>query len=396
MTKVHSVEVGLDLVFTAPYNEQLKGKKIGLITNHTAVNKRFETSVFAFLKEQKASEYELIALFAPEHGIDGDTHAGKHVHSTKSEEGLPIHSLHGETRRPTAQMLKGISLLVFDIQDIGSRSYTFATTLYYVMEEAAKQKIPVVVLDRPNPINGLIVDGPMLEQDFRSFIGYLNIPYCHGMTIGELANFFNEEYKIGCALSVVPMKGWKRWMNFEDTGLHWIPTSPNIPEATTPCFYPITGLLGDMRFVSIGIGYTLPFKVVGAPWIHPKKFAAALNAKGLPGVHFYPFHFQPTSGSFVQKPCKGVLLKITNPRSFLPVTTAFAIMCGLKEQYPKQMAKAIKDLKAKPELFYKACGTNKIIELLEQEKPFSKLAALHSKERQKFVELRKKYLYPDY
>ena len=350
-----------------------------------------------FLKEQKQNEFELIALFAPEHCIYGDTHAGIHVASIKTEEGLPVHSLHGQTRRPTQQMLKGINLLVFDIQDIGSRSYTFATTLYYVMEEAAKQKIPVIVLDRPNPINGIIVDGPMLEEEYRSFIGYLNIPYCHGMTIGELARFFNEEYKIGCNLSVVPMRGWKRWMNFEATGLHWIPTSPNIPEATSPCFYPITGLIGDLRCVSIGIGYTLPFKVLGAPWINPKKFADALNARKLPGVHFYPFRFQPTSSSFANKPCKGVLIKITNPQAFLPVITTYAILSTLKEQYPKEMAKAIKEIKAKPELFYKACGTRQIIDLLEKEKqPFSKLTTIHSQERQKFLETRKAYLNPDY
>jgi uncharacterized protein YbbC (DUF1343 family) len=152
-----------------------------------------------------------------------------------------------------------------------------------------------------------------------------------------------------------------------------------------------------MRLVSIGVGFTLPFKVVGAPWIHAKKLADALNGRRLAGVHFYPFRFQPTSGSFLSKPCKGVLLKITNPKTFLPVTTAYAILSTLKEQYPKEMAKAIKDLKAKPELFYKACGTKKVIDLLEQEKqPFAKLSAIHSKERQKFIEVRKKYLYPDY
>ncbi|MBS0637838.1 MAG: DUF1343 domain-containing protein [Verrucomicrobia bacterium] len=395
--RLYAVDVGLDLVFQPPYNEKIKGKKIGLITNHTAVNKNLQTSIQLFLQEQEAQKYELIALFAPEHGLYGDAHAGANVASSKSEEGLPIHSLHGLTRRPTADMLKGLSLLVFDIQDLGTRSYTYETTLFYAMEEAAKRKIPVLVLDRPNPINGLIIDGPMLEKDFKSFIGYIDIPYCHGMTIGELARYFNEEYKIGCDLSVVPMRGWKRWMSFEDTGLHWIPTSPNIPEPTTACFYPMTGLIGDMRLVSIGVGYTLPFKVVGAPFINPKTFAEALNARKLPGVAFYPFRFQPTSGSFAAKPCKGVLIKVTNPQRFLPVTTGYAVMSTLKEQYPKEMAKALRDLRGKPELFFKACGTEKIFATLEKEKkPFNKLTAVHSAERQKFLETRAKYLAPDY
>ncbi len=395
--KLQAVEVGLELVFQPPYAEFLKGKKIGLITNHTAINRSFETSIQLFLREQERKNFELVALFAPEHGIYGDSHAGVDITSSKTEEGLPIHSLHGATRRPTKEMLKGISLLVFDIQDVGARTYTYASTLYYAMEEAKKCNIPVLVLDRPNPINGIIVDGPMLEKEQRSFIGYINVPYCHGMTIGELAAFFNEEYKIGCNLKVVPMRGWKRWMSFEDTGLHWIPTSPNIPEASSPCFYPMTGLLGDMRFVSIGIGYTLPFKVVGAPWINPVKFAKALNDKKLPGVSFYPFRFQPISGSFTAKPCKGVLIKVTNRQRFLPVTTGYLLLATLKEQYPKEFAKAAADIKSKPELFYKACGTEAVLSILEKEKqPFSKLTAIHTKERQKFLETRKKYLNPDY
>ncbi|MCE5294380.1 MAG: DUF1343 domain-containing protein, partial [Chlamydiales bacterium] len=347
--------------------------------------------------EEGKAKIELVALFAPEHGLYGDTHAGLAVASSKTEEGLPIHSLHGVTRRPTAQMLKGISLLVFDIQDLGARSYTYASTLFYTMEEAAKLKIPVLVLDRPNPINGVIVDGPMLEKDLRSFVGYIDVPYCHGMTIGELANLFNEEYKIGCDLKVISMRGWKRWMSFDDTGLHWIPTSPNIPESSTAAFYPMTGFLGDMRFVSIGVGYTLPFKVIGAPWINPSKFSHALNAKKLPGVHFYPFRFQPVGGSFMGKACKGTLIKVTNRQRFLPVTTAYAIMSTLKELYPKETAKAIRDVKSKPETFFKACGTYTILEMLEKEKvPFAKLTTIHAKERQKFLEIRKKHLNPDY
>lgn len=395
--KALALEVGLDLVFSDPYVTMVKGKKIGLITNQTSVNKSLETSVRLFLKEQEKNKFELVALFAPEHGIYGDIHAEKEVANTRSDEGLPVHSLHGKTRRPTPEMLKGINLLVFDIQDIGIRSYTYASTLFYAMEEAKKQNIPVLVLDRPNPINGLIVDGPMLEKELRSFIGYVNVPYCHGMTIGELARFFNEEYKIGCDLHVVPMKGWKRWMHFDATGLHWIPTSPNIPEATSPSFYAMTGFLGDMRYVSIGIGYTLPFKVVGAPWINPNRLSSRLNELKLPGVHFYPFRFRPVGSSFAQKPCKGVKILVTNPQRFLPVTTSYALLSVLKELYPKETQKALRELKLQPHSFYKACGTHAIFNILEKEKqPFTKLRAIHSKERQQFLEIRKKYLNPAY
>jgi len=179
--------------------------------------------------------------------------------------------------------------LLFDVQDIGTRSYTFISTLFYCMEEAAKASIPFIVLDRPNPMGGIVVDGPLLDEEWRSFLGYIKVPYCHGMTIAELALFFNEEYKVGCKLTVIPMRGWKRTMVFTQTGLPWMPTSPQIPEADTPFFYPATGLIGHCSIVNIGIGYTLPFKLVGAPWVEAEKFADALNQQKLPGVYFSLF-----------------------------------------------------------------------------------------------------------
>jgi len=397
-TALSAIEVGLDLLFQPPYIELLKGKKVGLITNQTAINAKQESALELFTRQQEGASFELKALFAPEHGIYGDIFAEKEVVNLKTDSGIPIYSLYGPTRRPTEQMLKGLSLLVFDIQDIGSRSYTYASTLFYVMEEAAKQNIPVLVLDRPNPINGLVVDGPMLEEKLRSFVGYVNVPYCHGMTLGELAKFFNEEYKVKADLKVVPLKGWKRWMNFKETQLAWIPTSPYIPESTTCLTYPVCGLFGEMRFfVSIGVGYTLPFKVVGAPWIDPEAFARTLNRYKLPGVHFTPFRYRPIAGSFTAKACKGVLIHVTNHRTYLPVTTQYLLMSVLKELYPKETKKAIQDVKATPQTFFKACGTLDIIKILEKEKtPFKSLCQIHAKERKKFAEVRKKYLNPEY
>ena len=209
-------------------------------------------------RQHEAGKLSLVCVFAPEHGLTGEEFAGGHVQNLKTERGVPVYSLHGDTRRPTKEMLKGLDVIVYDIQDIGCRSYTFASTLFFVMEEAAKKGIDLVVLDRPNPMGGKISDGPMLDEKYRSFVGYVNVPYCHGMTIGELSRFFNDEYKVGCSLTVVPMRGWKRGMRFEETGLAWIPTSPNIPEPSSPFFYPATGILGELPLVTIGIGGPMP------------------------------------------------------------------------------------------------------------------------------------------
>ncbi len=199
------VKLGVDRFFEARYSVFLKKKRIGLVTNHTGVNGNLVPTAELLKKHGN-----LVALFSPEHGIMGSAKASASIDDSKNSDGLRIFSLHGKTRRPTAEMLKGIDVLVYDIQEIGCRSYTYISTLFYVMEEAAKHKITVIVLDRPNPMGGEIVDGPMLKNKWRSFLGYINVPYCHGMTVGELAQYFNAEYKVGCKLCVVPMSGWKR------------------------------------------------------------------------------------------------------------------------------------------------------------------------------------------
>lgn len=391
------ITVGADNLFTEQYVDLVKGKRIGLITNHTAVNRKMQSTIDALKSHAKSHHYTLVALFAPEHGITGASHASEHIEDEKDPDGLPIYSLHGKTRRPTPHMLKGINLLIYDIQDIGSRSYTFSTTLYYVMEEAAKLNIPVLVLDRPNPINGIVVDGPMLEDKWRSMVGYINVPYCHGMTIGELAQFFNTEYKIHCQLEVVPMIGWNRKMTFQDTGLPWIPTSPYIPEATTPFFYPTTGILGELNIVNIGIGYTLPFKVVGAPWIDAKKFANSLNQQKFPGVRFEPFHYKPFYGKFSGQDCEGVLIVITNPLIYKPVTTQYLLIGILKSLYPQKFKDAITSASSRKEMFTKVNGTAEVFRVISEDVNIVwKLRTLHEKERERFLTLRKKYLNPNY
>lgn len=391
------VMVGSEVLMTEDYRHLLAGKKIGLVTNHTAVSSKM-VSTFDMLKS-KAPHYNfsIVALFAPEHGIKGVVYAGEKVEDEFNAEGIPIYSLHGKSQRPNDQMLKNINLLIYDIQDIGSRAYTYATTLFYVMEEAAKRNIPVIVLDRPNPINGYTVDGPMLNDKWRSFLGYVNVPYCHGMTIGELAQYFNGEYKVGCHLHVIPMKGWNRKMSFNETGLAWVPTSPNIPEPSTALYYPTTGFIGELTIVNIGIGYTLPFKLIGAPWIQADKFATTLNKQRFPGVHFEPFHYRPFYGKFAQEDCQGVLIVITQPEIFQPVTTQYMILGILKSLYPKEFKEGMLAARAREEIFNKANGTEEVYKII-MEKPHIvwPLKTLHLKEREAFKSARQKYLIGDY
>ena len=387
-----NISVGLDVLCSTNQLKLLENKRVGLITNHTAINRHMESSIDVI-----RSCANLVALFAPEHGIYGLAHAAENIDSSKDKNEIPIHSLHGATRRPTAAMLKDIDILIYDIQDIGSRSYTYITTLFYAMEEAAKNKIQVMVLDRPNPMGGLVVDGPMLDDAWRSYVGYINTPYCHGMTVGELARFFNEEYKIACDLIVIPMRGWTRDMTYHDTGLPWIPTSPHIPEDDSPFYYPSTGILGELQIVSIGIGYTLPFKLVGAPWVDGDIFAKHLNKQNLPGVHFQPFHYKPFYGKFKGQDCHGIRIIITNPSIYKPVSTQYLIIGILKSLYPSKFREALKKSQNRKDMFCKVNGTEEVYQILSEKKYVGwALIALHEKRRHRFLKTRKKYLNPLY
>jgi len=389
------VTLGVDLFFQGGHQKMLRGKKVGIITNQTGVDSNLKPTWIRLQEGEKRGGYQLKALFSPEHGLDGSAYAAEKMgHGKKGK--IPLYSLHGKTRRPTKEMLDQIDVLIFDIQDIGCRSYTYLSTLCYAMEEAAKHHKKVIVFDRPNPMGGEVVDGPMLQE--RSFIGYLNIPYCHGMTIGELAHFFNEEYQVGCDLQVIPMKGWKREMTFADTGLTWIPTSPHIPEADTPFFYTTTGLLGELGLVSIGVGYTLPFKLVGAPWIDGELFARELNQQKLPGVSFSPFSFKPFYGAYKGESCQGVLIAITDKKSFKPLSTQYTLLGVLKAVYPKVfMEKTAKLSSSKKHLFSLANGNKEMVEILSKEKYVTwRLIGYEKKQREQFLKKRKKYLAPHY
>ncbi|MES2345503.1 MAG: DUF1343 domain-containing protein [Chlamydiota bacterium] len=387
-----AVDLGVDRFFAEGFDVELKGKRIGIVTNQTGVNKELRSTIDLFVEH--AGPYTITAFFSPEHGIDGSAYAWEKVEESKGPHGILVHNLMGDTRRPTEEMLKEIDVLIYDIQDIGIRPYTYATTLFYVMEEAAKKKIQVIILDRPNPMGGFLVDGPMLEDKWRSFIGYINVPYCHGMTIGELALFFNQEYGVKCSLKVIAMKGWERSMTFKDTGLTWVPTSPHIPEADTPFYCASTGLLGELGLVNIGIGYTLPFKLVGAPWINAKEFAEALNAQKLSGVRFLPFHYRPFFGSQRGNNCQGIKIVITNPATYRPLMIQYLILGVLKTLYPKQFEEALaKITSSQKELFCKASGNAAMLDWIEKEKYIAwKLIQYQHNDKEAYLVKRKQYL----
>ena len=310
----------------------LRGRRVGLVTNATGVDADLRSTADILFA---ADSVELVALFAPEHGIRGQVEAGARVPETVDPvTGLPVHSLHGKTRRPTADMLRGIDVLVYDIQDIGCRSYTFISTLYLVMREAALRDVEVVVLDRPNPLGGEKVEGSLVEEDCRSFVSQCDVPYLYGLTVGELALYLNQD--IRCRLRVVPMRGWRRSMLFADTGLPWVPASPHIPYSGTALYYPATGILGELSLVSVGVGYTLPFQTVAAPWISADTLAAKMNARTLPGVRFRPIHYKPYYGLFSGVAVEGVQLYITDFRVARLTEIQFEVFDALREMYPSR------------------------------------------------------------
>ncbi len=390
-----AVKVGLEVLFERNLDREWSGKRVALLTHAAAVDRNLKPGFESFRTRKK--NYRLVALFAPEHGLDGAVRAGDEVRDAEHRT-LPIHSLHGPRRRPSEEMMKAVDVLVVDLQDVGLRYYTYASTLFYCMEEAAKYGVEVVVLDRPNPIGGLLVDGPMLEDRFRSFVGYANVAMCHGMTIGELARFFNSEYHVGCKLKVVGMEGWKRSMSYGQTGRFWVPPSPNIPEPDTPIYYAMTGAIGEIGLANIGVGFTMPFKVVGAPWIDGLRLSHRLSELKLPGIRFRPIHYRPFYGKFKDESCQGVQLMLTDPRALKPSQVCFAIIGVLKELYPKQIEEAVTQCaEDRKQMFCKVLGTDAIHQLILQEKaPYPKLVNVHKAQRQEFIAKRKKALLPQY
>lgn len=309
----------------------LKGKRVGLITNHTGRDRDGNPTIDVL---HKAPEVKLVALFSPEHGIRGALDQEKITNSTDEKTGLPVFSLYGETRKPTAEMLKDIDVLVFDIQDIGARFYTYVSTMGLAMAEAAKNGKTFVVLDRVNPINGTDVEGPLADGDKLSFIAHHQIPVRHGMTVGELAQLFNKERAINADLQIVRVEDWKRSQWFDETGLAWINPSPNMRSLTQATLYPGVCLLEPTN-VSVGRGTDTPFEVVGAPWIDGRKLAQVLNNANLPGVRFVPVRFTPKASVHKDVECGGVNIIVTDRRNFEAVLMGMEIAVQLHKLYRK-------------------------------------------------------------
>ena len=321
------LKLGIDRI--AEYRSLFTGQRVGLITNQTGISTEGRSSVAVL-----AQYTNLAALFSPEHGIQGYTRDGVSIENSRDPTfDLPIYSLYGKTKRPTQEMLEDIDILCFDIQDIGARFYTYISTMAYAMEECARYHKHFVVFDRPNPIGGAVVEGNMLEDEYRSFTGCFPITQRHGMTIGELALLFNTEYGIRCQLTVVPMQGWKREHYFDDLPLIWVPPSPNIPSSLTALIY--AGIcIFEGTNISVGRGTTMPFQYIGAPFIDGNRLADTLNAMKLDGVHFLPAFFTPSLSHYADELCQGVQIAVTNGRTFSPVKTAVSIFYTLRRLYP--------------------------------------------------------------
>jgi uncharacterized protein YbbC (DUF1343 family)/CubicO group peptidase (beta-lactamase class C family) len=324
------VLTGLDVLADQKF-AMLSGHSVGLVTNQTGVDMRGRRAIDLIAN---APGVRLQAIFTPEHGLMGQSNTDV-PHGHDAATGKPIWSLYGVTRRPTPAMLKDITLLVFDIQDVGARYYTYLATLVYVMEEAAKQRIPVLVLDRPNPINGRIVEGPLMDPDLQSFTAPHPIPVRTGLTIGEFGKLAAAERKIPVSLTVVPLVGWERDRWFDETGLPWVNPSPNIRSVTQALLYSGVGLL-EATNLSVGRGTDLPFEVIGAPWIEPRGLAEALNRQGLRGVRFDPIWFTPTADVYASTSCGGVRIVVTDREAIRPVTVAFALARTLRERHRDQ------------------------------------------------------------
>jgi len=371
------VMVGLDVLETERF-APLRGKHVGVITNHTGLDAQGRTTIDALTH---APGVQVVALFTPEHGLGGNQ--DESVFSTKDPvSGLPVYSLYGETRRPTDEMLAGIDALVFDVQDAGVRFYTYTTTMAYCMEEAAKRKIAFFVLDRPDPIGGEIVEGPVLDADKASFTAYFRLPVRYGLTIGELAQLFNEENHIQCDLHVIAMKNWRRNYFYEETGLRWLPPSPNLRTLKGSVLYPGLEILQNGR-VSVGRGTEAPFEEFGAPWMHGEDVASRLNERHIPGVRFVAADFIPVAGLYAAERCGGVAIRVLDKRAVRSMTMGIEIASILKQLYRDHFD-------VQKMLFL--VGNEQTIRQLQQGVPATEIVKGWETDLRTFEALRRKYL----
>ncbi len=372
------VLTGLDVLEREDF-ALLKGKRIGLISNHSALDHNGLRILDLMLSSKNVN---LKAIFAPEHGFKGIADARiKDMKEAKT--GLPIYSLYGKQRRPSKEKLKDIDVLVFDIQDIGARFYTYISTMAMCMEAAAENNTDFYVLDRPNPITGLRVGGPIQdEQLYRRFTSYFPMPVIHGMTIGELAKMFNEYYGIQCNLTVVRMEGWKRKMFFDETVLKWVNPSPNMRSVTEEILYPGIALAEGSN-VSVGRGTDTPFEVFGAPWIDAEKLVAELDSRNLQGIEFTPYHFIPTASKFKGEKCNGFKITLTDRTAFDSISTGLNLLSALYKLYPDTF---------KIDQNYGLIGSKDVIERIKKGQPIDLIRASYKANLEKFIKARNNYV----
>lgn len=371
---------------------QLQGKRVGLITNPSGVDNNLKSTVDILAE---APGVKLTALYSPEHGVRGDVHAGDHVDNmVDPKTGVPVYSIYGKSQKPTPEMLKDVDVLVYDIQDNGCRSFTFISTMGLAMDACAELGKEFMVLDRPNPVGGNKVEGNLVEDSCYSFVSQFPIPYLYGLTPGELALYLNGENilqsKKKVNLTVVPMEGWTRDMDFRETGMPWVLPSPHIPNPEASLYYPMTGILGELYCMHIGVGYTLPFKLVCAEWIDAQDFTDAMNNLNLPGLKFRPIHVKPFYSDLKGKNIQGVEIYVTD-KTVAPLSlTNFYIMQELARLYPDKLAFEIGD-KSRYNMFDKVVGSKEIRKRFCENYKVDDIKDYWNKDNKSFSEAKAKY-----
>lgn len=376
---------------------QLQGKRVGLITNPSGVDNNLKSTIDIL---HEAPGVTLTALYSPEHGVRGDVHAGDNVdNAVDPATGVPVYSIYGKTKKPTPEMLEDVDVLIYDIQDNGCRSFTFISTMGLAMDVCAELGKEFMVLDRPNPVGGNIVEGNLVEDSCFSFVSQFPIPYLYGLTPGELAQYLNEENLLQGGkkvnLSVIPMEGWTRDMDFRETGMPWVLPSPHIPNPEASLYYPMTGILGELYCMSIGVGYTLPFKLVCADWIDAEKFSKAMNDLNLPGVKFRPIHIKPFYSVGKGENLAGIEIYVTDKETAPLSLTNFYIMQELAKLYPEKLAFEIGDSK-RYDMFDKVVGSKEIRKRFTENYNVDDIKDYWNKDVDSFKEKKAKYhLYND-
>lgn len=382
------VKTGIEVLRERNF-DVLQGKRVGLCTNPTGVDRNLVSTIDIL---HDAENVNLVALYGPEHGVRGNVYAGDHVdNEVDLRTGLKMYSLYGKTAHPTQEMMDEIDVMVYDIQDIGCRSYTYISTMGNLMEACQKYGKELVVLDRPNPLGGKKIEGCLVEDGFYSFVSRFAIPYLYGQTPGELALYLNAKAANPCKLTVVEMEGWTRNMTWEDTGLEWIVASPHVPHGRTAIYYPVTGIFGEFYYINIGVGYTMPFEVMGAPWVNADSLASALNALELPGVVFRGLHYKPYYSVFKGENIQGVQIHITDYEKVALSEIQFYVVQEMMRLWGNQHDWFAECDQKRFSMFNKVCGTDKIKELFGKRYRWEDAKAYWDKDVEKYREESSKY-----